>query len=452
MIKSSKTWWDRFLFRDRGIVPTKKLMILYGILVIPILIITSLYPNWLAFIVVNVMVLAISLIDVLLLPRRKALTLRRTEGLEIERGATVTIDMAISNRSKRPIRFSLIDHLPDTFTRPFPIQGELAGETTTIIKYPTKAAVRGDYSLGETSLRYRSLLGLWEKQMLFSLPTSIKVIPDMTSMREAISTAAPLLTHEGHRPKRNRRGSGEFSQVRSFVIGDDPRKINWRQSAKAMALMTNVHEPEHGKHIALLLDCGRTMGVELKETNRLERSLEALLTVSAVALKQGDRVSVVAFSNQIKAYVPPGKGIDHFHTIVEELYDLHSDQNETNLATAFTFFNQRQRRRSLIMLFSDLDAFLYDEMAWASFELLKRRHFTLILSLADPILADVAGQSPESPEHALMIAAAERELIKRRQAMRRWRSIGGALTEVPEEQLAASALSRYIDIMNREVI
>ena len=40
------------------------------------------------------------------------------------------------------------------------------------------------------------------------------------------------------------------------------------------------------------------------------------MTLAAVALKQGEQVAVVAFSNKLKAYVPPGRGLAHLQVIL----------------------------------------------------------------------------------------------------------------------------------------
>ncbi|RKJ08673.1 DUF58 domain-containing protein, partial [Butyricicoccus sp. 1XD8-22] len=89
--------------------------------------------------------------------------------------------------------------------------------------------------------------------------------------------------HEGMKIRKFQSGSGEFAQIRKYAAGDDPRMINWRQTAKLQEVMTNEYEPEHGKYITILIDCGRMMGAELKKGNRLERALEAAMTVTAAA-------------------------------------------------------------------------------------------------------------------------------------------------------------------------
>ena len=85
--------------------------------------------------------------------------------------------------------------------------------------------------------------------------------------------------------------------------------INWRQTAKLQEVMTNEYEPEHGKYITILIDCGRMMGAELKEGNRLEKSLEAAMTVAAAALKNGDYVSVIGYGDDLDQL------IDEYETV-----------------------------------------------------------------------------------------------------------------------------------------
>ena len=104
------------------------------------------------------------------------------------------------------------------------------------------------------------------------------------------------------------------------------------------------------------------------------------------------------------------------------------------------------------MMFSDLDSFLFDESIWSFVGLLKRRHFLFILSISDPILEEYAEKQPETLEQAFMTSTAELQLLKRRQAIKKWSRFGQTVMEVPEEELAITALSRYIDVINRDVL
>jgi uncharacterized protein (DUF58 family) len=325
-------------------------------------------------------------------------------------------------------------------------------DQTIVISYKTKAEVRGDYELKDVYFRYCTVLGLWEKQIVFPISNRVKVIPNMSQVKGYLLEAQAFLLHEGLKLRKNRVGSGEFTHIRSYVVGDDPRKINWRQSAKQNDVMTNVYEPEHGKYIAILIDCGRAMGIELTESNRLERALEAALTVAAIALQRGDHVSVIAFSTKVKRYVPPGKGMAHLRFIVKQLYDLQADSFEANYVHAFQYLENIQKKRSLALLFSDLDPIFFEETPLVYMQRIRRRHLFLLLGIADPMIAKWVKVSPEDTKLAMTKSAAQRQLLQKEEMKRNWERKGLQLIEAPEEKLATVALSRYIEIMNRDVL
>jgi uncharacterized protein (DUF58 family) len=210
-----------------------------------------------------------------------------------------------------------------------------------------------------------------------------------------------------------------------------------------------VYQPEHGKYITILIDCGRPMGVELTKVNRLERSMEAALTVAAVALRQGDYVSVIAFSNKVMAYIPAGKGMAHLQTIIQSIYAIQADSNESNYIQVFDYLERVQKRRSFILLFSDLSPFLFEETSLFSIQRVKRRHIFLLLGLADPMVNKWIKEEPVDTRTIMIKSAAQREVLRKNIEMKRMHRLGIEMMEVPEEHLATKAVSQYIDIINR---
>ena len=452
VIKLSKTLCPRHLFRDKGVLPTPKLIGLLLCFAVPISLSAYWSFGWIAFLGLNSALILASLLDLWLLPRRNQFVCLRLTKADLERGQDFEVSLQLTNNSKSTIMFRLIDHLPPSFSDPFPLKGQIPRGKTLELSYHSKAPIRGDYELDKVYFRYRSGLALWEKQVVFPTITKVRVIPDMSQVRGYLATAQKSLVDHGLKVKRNRIGSGEFAQIRTYVPGDDPRKINWRQTAKLSELMTNIYEPEHGKYITILIDCGRTMGVELTQGNRLERAFEASLTVAAVALKQGDYVSVMAFSNEIKAYIPPGKGLAHLRTILQGVYNLQVDAVESNYARAFQHLETVQKRRSFLLLFCDLDPFLLEEKPPFYLQRVRRKHQFLLLSIADPMLAKWLKTEPVTTQLAMIKTSAQKEILYKIKSIRRWGRMGYQMLEVPEEQLASEAVSSYIDIINRGTI
>ncbi|MUV37513.1 hypothetical protein JNUCC1_01319 [Lentibacillus sp. JNUCC-1] len=347
MTKSLKNLWARLLFRDRGIVPTKRFLILFGIYgVVMIVLAATAGMGWLQLIVTTVLLIALSLIDQVASPRRKDLTFKREMPNELERDVTSEVTLAITNTSSRTGSLIIKDDVHQSIHAALPLKTYVPPQSRITASYEITAPIRGDYHLEALFVRIASRFKLWEKQTAVQLSDSYKVIPDLTDTRHFLENAQQFLLHEGIQVRKMHRGEGEFAQIRNYVVGDDPRKINWRQTAKLRELMTNEYEPEHGKHITILIDCGRMMGSELSQGNRLEKALEAAMTVAAAALKNGDYVGLLAFGTRVQTHVPAAKGMDHMQTILHAIYNLKVEAGESNYAEMMTYLQTTQKKEA----------------------------------------------------------------------------------------------------------
>lgn len=452
MTKSLKNLWGRYLFQDRGVLPTKRLLLVFLILSIGLLIGTAWEISWEYIIIVNILVFVVSLVDLFLSPNKKQLSFKRTLSAEMERGIPYPIEIKVMNNSQHSFSFRLIDGLSQTFTRPFPILGLAPKESTTMVTYETVASVRGKYELKKIYFRYRSFIGLWEKQTKVEVTDSVKVIPDLTETKQYLENAQQFLLFEGINIRKQRSGVGDFSKIRSYVVGDDPRKINWRQTAKLQEVMTNEYEPEHGKYITILIDCGRMMGVELSKGNRLEKVLEAALTVTAAALQKGDFVSVLAFSKEIKVYVPPAKGMAHLQFILQAVYHLDVDASESNYPAVLQYLETVQKKRSFILLFSDVRTFLFEESALSYLKHLRQRHLFFMIGIEDMTLLKRINEEPIDVQSAMLKSIAQQQFLMKKQEKFKWEKQGLQMIEAREEKLAVAAVSYYIDIINQHLL
>lgn len=370
----------------------------------------------------------------------------------MERGLTYPVKLVIRNSSQYSITYRLIDAIPQTFEMPFPLRGTVPKDTTMSVEYETKAMVRGRYEIKKLYFRYTSFLGLWEKQTTVEIIDNVKVIPDLTETKQYLENAQAFLLYEGLMIRKQQSGIGDFAKIRSYVVGDDPRKINWRQTAKLQEIMTNDYEPEHGKYITILIDCGRMMGAELTKGNRLEKGLEAALTVTAAALKKGDYVSVLAFSKEVKVFVPPAKGMAHLQTILHAIYNIEVDAVESNYAAVLSYLETMQKKRSLLLLFSDIGTFLHEEGALAYLKRLRQRHLFLMIGIENETLLKRVKEEPHNVKNTMVKSIAQQQMLIKRRERIKWEKQGLQMIEAQEEKLAIAAVSYYIDIMNRNLL
>lgn len=216
--------------------------------------------------------------------------------------------------------------------------------------------------------------------------------------------------------------------------------------------MTNQYRPEQGKVLTILLDCGRMMGVELEGKTKLDLTIESELTLAAVALKQGDQVALLAFSHEIKTYVPPGRGLAHLHTLVEAVYDLQSDFVESNPLQALEYLHRQQKRRSLIVLFSDMENYLLEDQLGAYLWRLRRSHLLLLLSLADPLLHEWSRTETKDSRLAYIKALAQRFWLDRKAFQQKMIGAGIQVLDIPADQLTLTVVNSYLDIKSREAL
>lgn len=408
--------------------------------------------SWGLIIGLNLFVLFGSLVDLFFSPRKKYLSANRKLPSEVERGLPTLIEVEISNNSTFGLSYRLVDGIPDSFTKSFPIKGNISGKTTSRITYQIEAMERGDYQINKLYLRYKSLLGLWEKQLTFTIEDHVKVIPDLSETRQYLENAQKFLLYEGVKIRKQQTGTGEFSKIRSYVVGDDPRTINWRQTAKLHEVMTNEYEPEHGKYITVLLDCGRMMGAELEKGNRLERAIESAITVATAALQNGDYVSMLAFSTDVKVFVPAGKGITHLQTILQAIYNLKVDAVESNYGAVLSYLETVQKKRSLLLMFSDVQTFVREESALVYLRKLRKRHYFLMIGVEDETLNQRINEKPTTIQKAMLKSMAQQQMLVKKREKQKWENQGLMMIEAKEDKLAVTAVSYYIDIMNRNLL
>src|SRR5260370_28415399 len=122
------------------------------------------------------------------------------------------------------------------------------------------------------------------------------------------------------RPVRVAGASTELERVREYLPDDEFRRINWKATARRGQAMVNQFEAERSQNLVILLDAGRSMAAladppaadEDDETHagltKLDRALNAALLLAYVASQRGDRVALLAYSDDVRGFVPPHRG------------------------------------------------------------------------------------------------------------------------------------------------
>src|SRR5699024_3165570 len=133
------------LFQDKGILPGKRLLIIYSLLSVALLLLAFTDISWIYLISVNVLFILASFFDLLFLPKRRDIVVNRHIENEMERGLRYQVSLEFKNNSANPCSFRIIDDLPQSFHNNFPVYGGVKAKSLRRLTYDTIATVRGKY-------------------------------------------------------------------------------------------------------------------------------------------------------------------------------------------------------------------------------------------------------------------------------------------------------------------
>ncbi|MCG5051890.1 MAG: DUF58 domain-containing protein [Myxococcales bacterium] len=149
---------------------------------------------------------------------------------------------------------------------------------------------RGRHKLVGFRLSTRFPFGLIRKSKEINAPAEVIVYPALVPVPPlvALAGATQAQDRQSARPAR----SGEFHGLREFRVGDDPRQIHWRSSARRGRLLLREHEDEVGGAVLVRLEASLT---KLKdEAEAFEAAVSMAASVALSFLRQGYTVGLQA--------------------------------------------------------------------------------------------------------------------------------------------------------------
>ena len=148
------------------------------------------------------------------------------------------------------------------------------------------------------------------------------------------------------------KGQGiDFEEVREYQPGDEVRSIDWNVTAKMGLPFVKQYREERELTVLLAIDVSDSGIFGSGERSKRERMAElgALLAFSAV--RNGDKVGLLLFAEEVEQFLPPAKGQKHVLRILREILFYKNKTKGTNLNEGLRFINQVMRRRAVVFSF-----------------------------------------------------------------------------------------------------
>jgi uncharacterized protein (DUF58 family) len=255
--------------------------------------------------------------------------------------------------------------------------------------------------------------------------------------------------------------STEFERLREYLPDDEFRRINWKATARRGQPIVNQFEAERSQNLVVLLDAGRSMAALAEPEassddadldpglTKLDYALNASLLLAYVASLRGDRVALLAYADDVRAFVPPQRGRRALLATVQTLYNLKPEPVEPDHGRAFDFLSKRNLRRSLVVLFTDL-ADRESSTALASHVLRAARHHLVVcVTLADPNVRRPAERVPTDSRELYEKMVAQQLLDDRQSVLAQFASHGVLTLDTDADKLHPRLIGTYLDLKER---
>jgi uncharacterized protein (DUF58 family) len=171
-----------------------------------------------------------------------------------------------------------------------------------------------------------------------------------------------------------------FSEVREYQIGDDVRTIDWNVTARFDHPFVKVFEEERELTVMLLVDLSGSQFFGSQGQLKRDIAVEISAILAFSAMKNGDKVGALLFSDQIERFVPPRKGQSHALRIVRELISYEPKRTATSIRGALEYLNHVLKKRSIVFVISDFMDSGYE----TALRIAGRRHDLIGIRLVDP--------------------------------------------------------------------
>jgi len=370
-------------------------------------------------------------------------------------GAETEVHLQIQNSLRRPVSLVVKDEFPPqmALSGVREVQLRVAPQSTATVIYGLTPPKRGRFEFGFVAVRFRSRLGLVWRQVSVAEPQAVKVYPNMRRAREAELKALGARSVVSSHRKTSWRGEGrEFESMRDYVRGDELRHISWTATARRGKLTTRQYQIERDQTVLIALDAGRLMTARIEQETKLDSAVHASLALISAAARAGDNAGIMVFGRRIENYLPPSRGRDHIEAVMEALYSVEPQMIEPSYARAFEFISANSKRRSLVVLLTDLVDEEGSKELLTSLHLLRPRHLPLVVTIADRDLKAVVREAPSSARELFTQSVAEEIIHHREAALRLVESQGGLALDVTAAALAPALLETYLRVKERGLL
>ncbi|MCG9126550.1 DUF58 domain-containing protein [Candidatus Poribacteria bacterium] len=448
---------------------TKRLLYLLIPLAIPIILATTLQLLLYIGGIYIIFILCLCTVDYLTNPFINGIEINRKVNSKFSLGVENCVSVNIINRTQHIVKLAIKDDFPDEFIYKDVLHSCVIQPSDEYqLTYNLTPIRRGIYQFGDLNVRCSGKLGLVVRQYKVIANTEIKVYPNLQAIREYELLIKRGMLHQIGLKSSRLFGEGtEMERLRDYYPDDDFRRIDWKATARHRKPIVREYETERSQDVIIMLDTGRLMAtpVMLSKSDlpddddsfkyymlKLDYAINTTLMTAYVSMLRGDKIGLLAFADNVHQYLSPKPGKKQFLTMLESTYALPVIPVEPDFESAFTYLSTKQRKRALIILFTDiLDKDSAEGIAKYVLQFSKH-HLVVCVTLADSGIIDLSKKKATDSKSVYQKAIAERLLQEKNAILEVLRLQGVIAIDVPAHQLTMTVINKYLELKAKSMI
>jgi len=282
---------------------------------------------------------------------------REVSAVNVYKGDDINVVLTITNKSyRRTQQLEVFDNVPHEMKMRKGInlmRMNLGPGQTATIRYTVRCPLRGHYTIGPTSIRYRNTFNLFVSETSIGDRSDITVFPQVRDVEEALIRSDVPKMYTGATTLKTPGQGMEFYALREYFPGDSFRSINWKAFARTGELMVNEKTRDAVTDVFIILDTRDVARIGTVLKNPLEMGTVAAASIANYFIKRRDSVSLVTYGERMD-FLPPETGDKQHYKVLSQLAAVES-KGSMPLQAVTNALSPRISRGSPVFIISSLE-------------------------------------------------------------------------------------------------
>ncbi|MDP4764305.1 MAG: DUF58 domain-containing protein, partial [Salibacteraceae bacterium] len=312
---------------------------------------------------------------------------------------------------------------------------------------------RGSYLFGNVNVFLSLKYGFIARRIQVDLKTEVKVYPSFLQMRNyELMVFSAERNSEGIKKVRKRGHGLEFSDIKHYSLGDDPRTINWKATSRKQELMVNNYQVEKSQQVYAVINNSRVMHMPFNNLSLLDYSINATLSLLNIVLRNQDHAGLLTFAGKVDTFIPAQRRGQQRSILLDALYNQQETTEEADYQGLYDFTKRSIKGRSLLLMFTNFMSLASLERNLTVMKRMNRAHLLVVIFFENTELEEHVLEPVSSTMDIASKVMADKLLIDQQQIIIELRKLGIQAIKTKPEDLTTNTINKYLELKSQGFI